>query len=45
MLIDSFEPPKGGSILEALEKAHDAGGRAWDSIADPDALIAEMRRG
>jgi hypothetical protein len=43
LVIESFEPPKTGSILNALTATHDAGGRAWDEIEDPDALIAEMR--
>ncbi|MBI4579500.1 MAG: hypothetical protein HY718_07355 [Planctomycetes bacterium] len=43
LTIDSFEPPKRGSILKALESAHEAGGRVWDEIEDPDAVIAEMR--
>lgn len=41
--ITSFEPPKTGSIMEALEKIHAAGGKAWDRVEDPDAAIAEMR--
>lgn len=43
LIIDRFEPPKTGSILDTLRIAHDRGGSAWDSIEDPDALIAEMR--
>lgn len=42
--INSFEPPKTGSIRDALRRIHDAGGHAWDAIKDPDAAIAEMRR-
>ncbi len=41
--IDSFEPPKRGSVRDALRRAHAAGGDAWDDIDDPDALISEMR--
>lgn len=39
------EPPHGktGSIIEALDRIHAAGGKAWDDIEDPEALIAEMR--
>lgn len=44
LVIDSFDPPKKGSIRETLLRAHDAGGHAWDSVDDPDAAIAEMRR-
>ncbi len=42
--IDSFEPPKTGSIMDALKRAHEAGGHAWDEVEDPDAEIAEIRR-
>lgn len=41
--IDAVEPPKKGSVLEALKKSHDAGGYAWDSIKDPNAFLAEIR--
>jgi len=41
--INSFEPPKTGSIQNALKRIHDAGGSAWDKIPDPDKAIAEMR--
>lgn len=44
IVIDSFEPPKKGSIMEALRRSHEAGGCVWDQIDDPEALIAEMRR-
>lgn len=43
ILIDAFEPPKVGSIKEALRKSHQAGGCAWDAVEDPERLIAEMR--
>ena len=43
MEISSFEPPKKRSILEALDRIYAAGGDAWDSIEDPDAVLAEMR--
>lgn len=42
--IDSLEPPKTGSVMEALRLAHDSGGHAWDTIDDPDEAIAEIRR-
>ncbi len=32
-----------GGILGTLRKIHEAGGDAWNNIADPDAYIAEMR--
>lgn len=41
--VTSFEPPKTGSIRDALSRIHQAGGKAWDGIDDPDAKIAEMR--
>jgi hypothetical protein len=44
LTITSFEPPKAGSIIEALKGIHDAGGHAWDRIDDPEAALAEMRR-
>lgn len=43
MTITSFEPPKTGSIREALQKIHAAGGYGWDRIVNPDSAIAEMR--
>jgi len=44
LLIDAYEPPKTGSVMDALRLAHDAGGYAWDNVDDPDKAIAEMRR-
>jgi len=41
--IVSFEPPKKGSILDALDKIHDAGGYVWDKIEDPAAFLTEQR--
>lgn len=41
--IDSFEPPKTGSLRDALDEIYEAGGSAWDKVADPDAFISEMR--
>jgi hypothetical protein len=41
--ITAFEPPKTGSIREALEKIKQAGGHEWNNIADPLGFIAEMR--
>lgn len=45
ILIHSFEPPKVGSIVTALEEIHKAGGHAWDNVFDPESRIAEMRSG
>lgn len=41
--IISFDPPKTGSFSDALKDIWKAGGKAWDSVEDPDAFIAEMR--
>ncbi len=41
--IDSFEPPKTGSIKDALKAAHDHGGHVWDKIEDPVRFLAENR--
>lgn len=41
--IDGFDEPKEGSILDALDRVYKAGGKAWDDVADPQALIAEIR--
>lgn len=43
MVISSFEPPKTGSIKQALTNIYNAGGSAWDEVDDPNSLIAEMR--
>ena len=39
MVITSFEPPKTGSIREALNQIHKAGGDAWDKVKNPAAAI------
>lgn len=31
------------SVLETLDAVHEAGGKAWDEVDDPDKAIAEMR--
>ncbi|MBN4058969.1 hypothetical protein JYU10_00700 [bacterium AH-315-J04] len=43
MVIQSIEPPKSGSILEALRLSGKAGRNAWDNIDDPDGYLAEIR--
>jgi hypothetical protein len=43
LTIKYFDPPKTGSLLDALKNIHDAGGDAWDKFPDPDAAISEMR--
>ena len=42
--ITAFDQPKDGSILEALDRIYDAGGKTWEHIEDPDEFIAEIRR-
>ena len=37
---DASEPP---TIQETLAKAHAAGGKAWDDVPDPEAVIEDMR--
>lgn len=44
-VIEAYEPPKTGSFRDALRRIYDAGGHAWDRVDDPDALLAEIRRG
>ena len=41
--VTDFEPSKTGSILDTLERIYEAGGKVWDDVDDPEALIAEMR--
>ena len=41
--ITGFEPPKTGSIREALQRIYDAGGKAWDEVKNPDKFIRDMR--
>lgn len=41
--INSFDPPKTGSLNDALRDIWKAGGKAWDKVDDPAAFIAEMR--
>lgn len=43
LTITAFDPPKHGSILETLKRAHDVGGHAWDKIDDPHASVLEAR--
>ncbi|NJO55608.1 MAG: hypothetical protein HC834_03760 [Rhodospirillales bacterium] len=43
MTIRSYDPPKSGSITDALEAVYQAGGSAWDEVDDPDAAITQMR--
>ena len=41
--VKDFEPAKSGSILQTLERIYDAGGKAWDDVDDPEALLSEVR--
>jgi hypothetical protein len=41
--VQSFEPVKAGSIREALDAIYEAGGKAWDEIDDPEAVIKGVR--
>lgn len=43
MIIHSLEPPRAGSLNDALKRIHDAGGSSWDSVVDPDRLLSEYR--
>ncbi len=43
LVIKSYDPPKTGSIADALEAVHKAGGSAWDEIENPQEYLAEMR--
>lgn len=41
--VKGFELSKTGSIMEALDEIYEAGGKAWDDVDDPEALIRELR--
>lgn len=43
ILVNNFETSKRGSILQALDRIYEAGGKAWDEVEDPEGLIAETR--
>ena len=43
VLVKSFEPSKEGSILEALDRIYEAGGKDWDNVEDVDGLLSEIR--
>lgn len=43
VLVKSFEPTKEGSILQALDRIYEAGGKAWDNVEDVGGLLSEMR--
>jgi hypothetical protein len=44
VFVKAFEPSKSGSIMDALNRIYEAGGKDWDDVDDADALIAEMRK-
>ncbi len=37
--------PKQGAIIETMEELREAGGKAWDDIADPEAYLEETDGG
>jgi hypothetical protein len=43
IFVKSFEPSREGSIMQALDRIYEAGGRDWDNVDDVEGLIAEMR--
>ena len=40
--VHSVYQPKAGSLAEAFQALHDAGGHGWDKVADPKALLDEV---
>jgi hypothetical protein len=42
--VKSFEPTKEGSILQALDRIYEAGGKDWNDVQDVDGLLSEIRR-
>ena len=43
VIVEGFEPTKTGPLREALHAIWEAGGKAWDAVDDPEALIRGMR--
>ncbi len=43
MYVTAFEPPKTGSVMDALDSIHRAGGEGWDSVVDPEIELQEIR--
>lgn len=43
IMVKDFQPAKEGSIIETLDRIYDAGGKSWEDVEDPEALIGEMR--
>lgn len=41
--VQAFEPVKTGSIRDTLNQIYEAGGKAWDDVDDPEALIKGLR--
>jgi hypothetical protein len=41
--VKSFDPTQEGSILQALDRIYEAGGKAWDNVDDVDGLLSEVR--
>jgi hypothetical protein len=44
-LVRSISQPKHGKLVEAFDEVREAGGHAWDNIADPEAFLDDDRRG
>ena len=40
--ISSIQQPESGSLLEAFQALHDAGGKGWNGVSDPKAHIEEV---
>jgi hypothetical protein len=40
--INSVYQPRPGSLAEAFQALHEAGGRGWDGLEDPQALLEEV---
>jgi hypothetical protein len=43
LAVSAFDPARTVSFSEIAREIRDSGGNAWDSIADPEAFIREMR--
>jgi len=45
LLLHTRKIRRRGSFRDALRESHDAGGRVWDRVEDPKALMHEIRGG
>lgn len=41
--LESFTVPKRGSILQGLNQINEAGGKAWEKVADPRSILEGLR--